>query len=210
MFCCKIREIHNEQRKINTKKSRNSGKTYSIRFRFLATVILAMLAITVFIGGLSIYEVDTYIQDQSENFVSISCDNEGDRINNSFKSMEKSVEIMKSYLMEFFNNETDVEDRVFQKQVINRAEQMFVDVARHTSTANSISYYFRLDPSISDSKAGLFYSKLDGGNEFISLEPTDLSLYSKDDIERVGWFWQPYEAQKPIWMKPYYNLKLFL
>lgn len=187
------------------KKSRNSGKTYSIRFRFLATVILAMLAITVFIGGLSIYEVDTYIQDQSENFVSISCDNEGDRINNSLKSMEKSVEIMKSYLMEFFNNETDVEDRVFQKQVINRAEQMFVDVARHTSTANSISYYFRLDPSISDSKAGLFYSKLDGGNEFISLEPTDLSLYSKDDIERVGWFWQPYEAQKPIWMKPYYN-----
>ena len=80
---------------------------------------------------------------------------------------------MKSYLMEFFNNETDVEDRVFQKQVINCAEQMFVDVARHTSTANSISYYFRLDPSISDSKAGLFYSKLDGGNEFISLEPTD-------------------------------------
>ena len=58
-----------------------------------------MLAITVFIGGLSIYEVDTYIQDQSENFVSISCDNEGDRINNSLKSMEKSVEIMKSYLI---------------------------------------------------------------------------------------------------------------
>ena len=85
------------------KKSRNSGKTYSIRFRFLATVILAMLAITVFIGGLSIYEVDTYIQDQSENFVSISCDNEGDRINNSLKSMEKSVEIMKSYLMEAMN-----------------------------------------------------------------------------------------------------------
>jgi hypothetical protein len=62
-----------------------------------------MLAITVFIGGLSIYEVDTYIQDQSENFVSISCDNEGDRINNSLKSMEKSVEIMKSYLMEAMN-----------------------------------------------------------------------------------------------------------
>ena len=187
------------------KKSRVFGKTYSIRFRFLATVILSMLALTVFIGGLSIYEVDDYIQDQSENFVNISCVNEGDRINNSLKSMEKSVEIMKSYLMEFFNSETDVKDRELQKKVIKSAEQMFVDVTRHTSTANSISYYFRLDPSISDSKSGLFYSKLDGGNEFISLEPTDLSIYSKDDTERVGWFWQPYEAQKPVWMKPYYN-----
>lgn len=187
------------------KKSRDFGKTYSIGFRFLATVILAMLAITVVIGGLSIYEVDSYIQDQSENFVRISCVNEGDRINNSLKNMEKSVEIMKSYLMEFFNSETDIEDKELQKKVIKSAEQMFVDVARHTSTENSISYYFRLDPSISDSKAGLFYSKLDGGNEFIPLEPTDLSIYSKDDTEHVGWFWQPYEAQKPIWMKPYYN-----
>jgi diguanylate cyclase (GGDEF)-like protein len=191
--------------KLNQKKFQTLGKTYSIRFRFLATVILAMLAITVFIGGLSIYEVDNYIQDQSENFVRISCINEGERINNNLKSMEKSVEIMKSYLMEFFDGDTDIEDKEFQKKVIQSADQMFIDVVKHISTTDTISYYFRFDPSIADSKSGLFYSKLDGGSEFISLEPTDLSIYSKDDTEHVGWFWQPYEAQEPIWMKPYYN-----
>ena len=81
----------------------------------------------------------------------------------------------------------------------------FSIISVYFSSENSISYYFRLDPSISDSKAGLFYSKLDGGNEFIPLEPTDLSIYSKDDTEHVGWFWQPYEAGKPVWMMPYYN-----
>ena len=187
------------------KKTNNLGKTYSIRFRFLATVILAMLAITVFIGGLSIYEVDSYIQDQSKGFVEATCVNEGEQINSSLKSMEKSVKIMESYLMEFFESEDDVADRELQKKVITSADLMFYDVTKHTSATNAVSYYFRLDPAISDGKTGLFYSKLNGTGEFVSFEPTDLSIYDKSDVEHVGWFWQPFEAQQPVWMKPYYN-----
>jgi methyl-accepting chemotaxis protein len=52
---------------------------------------------------------------------------------------------------------------------------------------------------------GFFYSKTKENDEFVSLEPTDISLYEKDDIEHVGWFWQPYEAGEPVWMSPYYN-----
>ena len=187
------------------KNDRALGKTYSIRFRFLATVIFAMLAVSIFIGGLSIYEVDTYILDQSENFVRVTCVNEWEQINDSLANMEKSAKVMESYLMEFFKSKEDVSDRELQKTVIKNADKMFVDVAKHTSTAGAVSYYFRLDPEISDSKAGLFYSKTGGGNEFISFEPTDISAYDKDDVEHVGWFWQPYEAKEPVWMKPYYN-----
>ena len=82
---------------------------------------------------------------------------------------------------------------------------MFHDVIKHTSNSGAIAYYFRLNPTISDSKAGLFYSKLNGSDEFLALEPTDLAIYEKDDTEHVGWFWQPYEAGAPIWMEPYHN-----
>jgi methyl-accepting chemotaxis protein len=165
-----------------------------------------MLAITVFIGGLSIYEVDSYVQDQAKTFVSITCTNEGEQINNSLKNMEKSVKIMESYLMEFFKDAADVSDRALQEKIIENADKMFLDVAKHTSTSGAVSYYFRLNPAISDSRSGLFYSKISGGSEFVSLEPTDLSLYDKNDTEHVGWFWQPYEAQKPVWITPYHNL----
>lgn len=194
-----------EKSKSNQKKIKTSDKTYSIRFRFLATVIVAMLAITVFVGGLSIYEVDNYIFKQSESFVSVTCVNEAERINNSLKNMEKTAKIMESYLMEFFNSEEDVANRDIQEKAIESANLMFVDVTKHTSTDGAVSYYFRFDPAISDSKSGLFYSKVNGGDEFVSFEPTDLSIYEKDDVEHVGWFWQPYEAQRPVWMKPYYN-----
>ncbi len=187
------------------KKNQKFNKMYSMRFRVLATVIFAMMAITIFIGGLSIYEVDNYIQAQAKDFVSVTCTNESSQINASLKNMEKSVKIMESYLMDFFTSESDLDDRDLQERVIKSAEQMFNDVANHTSTEGAVSYYFRFDPSISDGKSGLFYNKLNGSNEFVSVETTDLLLYDKDDVEHVGWFWLPYEAGEPIWIMPYHN-----
>ena len=49
-------------------------KTHSIQFKFLTTIISAMLAITVFVGGLSIYEVDKFVQYQTENFINVTCE----------------------------------------------------------------------------------------------------------------------------------------
>ena len=184
-------------------KKRKLSKTHSMQFRILATVIFAMLVITVFIGGISIYEVDQYIQDESKNFVVVTCENEGSQINALFDDMEKSVKFMESYVMGFFTEEVDVKDRNLQEKIINSADQMFADVAKHASGA--VAYYVRFDPAISDSKAGLFYSKVDGSDEYVSLEPTDIKLYDKEDTEHVGWFWQPYNAGKPVWMSPYYN-----
>ena len=181
------------------------NKTFSLRFRFLITIIVAMLAITVFIGGLSLYEVDNYVQTQTKNFVQVTCDNESTKINDSLRNMEKSVKIMESYLIDFFTDSTDIKDRTLQENVIKSADHMFMDVIKHTSTVGAVAYYFRFDPSISDGTSGLFYSKQVGGDEFLQLAPTDITIYKKDDTEHVGWFWQPYEAGKPIWMKPYHN-----
>ena len=179
------------------------NKTLPMRFQILTTIIFAMLAITVFIGGISIYEVDKYIQKESENFVMVTCENEGAQINNIFDSMEKSVKVMESYIMDFFVEGTIVEDHIFQEKVIANTDQMFADVANHASGA--VAYYFRFDPAISDSETGLFYSKTRENDEYIPFELTDISLYEKNDTEHVGWFWQPYDAGEPVWMSPYYN-----
>ena len=193
------------QEQIETKKKRKerAERTYSMQFRFWITVILAMFAIAVFIGGLSIYEINTYVKEQSEDFVRATCENEGAQINDSFGDMEKSVRIMESYVMDFFTDDVDVTDPALQQRVVKSADQMFVDVAKHTSGA--VAYYVRFDPAISNGTTGLFYSKLHGSDEYTALEPTDLSIYDRDDTEHVGWFWQPYDAGEAVWMAPYYN-----
>ena len=96
-----VKVIMNTNKTLKDKKWK-FNKTHSMQFRILATIIFAMLAITVFVGGISIYEVDQYVQDESENFVKVTCDNEGAQINNIFEDMEKSVKVMESYIMDFF------------------------------------------------------------------------------------------------------------
>ena len=189
--------------KVLKNKKQKFNKTHSMQFRILTTIIFAMLAITVFIGSISIYEVDQYIQNESENFVAVTCEYEGTQINSIFEDMKKSVMVMESYIMDFFTEETNIEDRDFQEKLISNTDRMFADVAKHARGA--VAYYFRFDPVLSTSTTGLFYSKTKESDEYIAFEPTDISLYDKEDTEHVGWFWQPYESRNPVWMLPYYN-----
>lgn len=181
-------------------------KAGSIQLKFFITIVSAILAISIFAGGISIYEVDNYIQKETENLVKITGSNEALQINDVFGDIEKSVRIMESYVLSFFDSAADAEDRDRQSTMIRLADEMFIDVAKNTS--GIIAYYLRLDPTISDSTAGLFYSKTEGTDELVKLVPTDISIYDRDDVEHVGWFWQPYDAGRPIWMEPYKNQNL--
>ncbi len=178
-------------------------KTRSIQFKFLMTIISAILAITVFIGGLSIYEVDNFVQQETKNFIDVTCEKEVSQINDNFGDMEKSVHIMESYVYGLIKNGADIENPETQVEIMNLSNDMFVDVAEHTDGA--IAYYFRFSPEISNSTCGFFYSKVNGEGDFVLFETTDLLQYDKDDTGHVGWYWQPYEAGKPIWLTPYYN-----
>ena len=178
-------------------------KIQSMQFKVLMTVISAMLAITVFIGGLSIYEVDKFVQHQTEDFINVTCEKDASQINDIFGDMEKSVHIMESYVLGLINSKADIEDAKKQADILERSDEMFVDVANNTDGA--VAYYFRFTPELSHNTFGLFYSKVKGKDGFIRFEPTDISLYDKSDTEHVGWYWQPFEAGKPVWMMPYYN-----
>ena len=178
-------------------------KIQSMQFKVLMTVISAMLAITVFIGGLSIYEVDQFVQHQTEDFINVACEKDASQINDIFGDMEKSVHIMESYVLGLINSKADIWNVEKQAEILERSDEMFIDVANNTDGA--VAYYFRFAPELSHNTFGLFYSKVKGKDGFIRFEPTDLSQYSKEDTEHVGWYWQPYEAGEPVWMLPYYN-----
>ena len=85
-------------------------KIQSMQFKVLITLLSAMLAITMFIGGLSIYEVDQFVQRQTEDYLNVTCEKDASQINDIFGDMEKSVHIMESYVLDFINSKADIED----------------------------------------------------------------------------------------------------
>lgn len=178
-------------------------KRNSLQCKFLTTILSAMLAITIFIGGLSIYEVDQFIQQQTEDFINITCAKEATQVNDIFGDMEKSVNIMSGYILDSFDSLAEIQSPSRQEEILAAADRMFADVADHTD--GTVAYYMRFAPEISDSKTGFFFTKTDGGKEYIRFDLTDLALYDRNDTEHVGWYWQPYDAGKPVWMTPYHN-----
>ncbi len=178
-------------------------KIQSMQSKFLITIISAILIITVFIGGLSIYEVDNFVQAETKNFINATCEKEVSQINDDFGEMETSVHIMESYVYGLINSKADVVNPQRQIEILEQSNEMFVDVAKHTGSA--VAYYLRFSPEISHGTCGFFYSKEKGKGEFIRFETTDLLKYDKNDNEHVGWYWQTYEAGEPIWLLPYYN-----
>lgn len=162
-----------------------------------------MLAITIFIGALSIYKVDQFVQQETENFIKVTCEKEAALMNDIFGDMEKSVNIMSGYILDFLDSAENIESSDTQKEIVHYADRMFADVANHT--ADVVAYYLRFSPEISDGQTGFFYSKISGSSQYFLLEATDLLRYERNDTERVGWFWEPYAAGKPVWMQPYFN-----
>ena len=66
-------------------------KIKSIQFKVLITLLSAMLAITMFIGGLSIYEVDQFVQRQTEDYINVTCEKDASQINDIFGVDVKSI-----------------------------------------------------------------------------------------------------------------------
>ena len=82
-------------------------KIHSIQFKALMTTISAMLAIAVFIGGLSMYEVDNFVQSQTEDYINVTCEKDASQINDVFGDMENGVRTMESYVYGLIKSEYD-------------------------------------------------------------------------------------------------------
>ena len=69
-------------------------KLHSVQFKFIMTIISAILALAILVGGLCIYEVDNYVQHHTKEIVEIMSSNEASQINDVFGDIETSVRIM--------------------------------------------------------------------------------------------------------------------
>ena len=177
-------------------------KAYSIQSAFLSSVLLGMFLLALFIGGVSAFELNRFVQASTKDLVTEKCEKESAQINEIFTGMEKSVRIMESYILDFVSSREDVKSTEWQDELVAQSNKLFENVAENTDS--TVAYYFRLALEISENK-GLFFSKGKNTNDFVEFELTDISRYPKDDKEHVGWYWEPYEAGTAIWMTPYYN-----
>ena len=175
----------------------------SIRAKVTVSIILCSLISSVLISVLSItYSSRTAISD-AQTELAMSCENASSEINALVSRIEQSVNTISDIALENLDFARFQTDSAYVESYTESLRDDFVTFAEHTDGA--ICAYIRYNPDFTDPTSGIFLTRPDTQSEFTSSTPTDFSIYDKDDVAHVGWYYIPVENKAPIWMDPYLN-----
>ena len=169
---------------------------HSLRTRItFLTVWLIVIAVTV-VTLVSVLFIRNNERHESEQLLLLLCESGERNLDYYFNSVQKSVEKISSFA------ETDL-DGLEAGQLsrhIKRVEKYFGEMASKTNGV--LTYYYRIDPEISETVKGFWYTDLDGEG-FVEHEVTDITLYDTQDTSKLVWFTVPKHTGESIWLPPY-------
>ena len=175
---------------------------HSIRTKFTTltvTAIIIALSIATLIGVISIRNLGRSDADQ---MLHLTAATGALNLESYFDSVEHSVETV-STLVQDSLEEISLDELDSQ---VERSRNLFGRIANNTNGV--LTYYFRIDPEISDTVEGFWYVREDGDG-FREHEVTDIHQYDTNDTSALVWFTVPKTAGKEgVWLPPYYTENL--
>ncbi len=168
----------------------------SLRTRItLMTVCVIVIAVAL-VTLLSVIFIRRTEQRESDQLLLLLCETGERNLDYYFNSVQKSVRKVASFA------EADLEGLETEQleRHMERVGKYFDEMASKTNGV--LTYYYRVDPAVSETVKGFWYTDLEGEG-FTPHEVTDITLYDTADISRLVWFTVPKYNGQPIWLPPY-------
>jgi len=168
----------------------------SIRAKMTLVTLLLIIVIITSMTLLSVVFIRSTEQQKSNQLLLLLCETGEKNLDYYFDSVQKSVRKVAAFV------EADLEgleDNQLARHM-ERVEKEFDEMASKTNGV--LTYYYRIDPEISDTVKGFWYMDLDGEG-FKKHEVTDISLYDTKDTSKLVWFTVPKYEGTPVWLPPY-------
>ena len=158
----------------------------------VSVIVIVMIIATVF-GVTAIKEIGVRNADQT---LLLLCETGQKNLNHYFESVEQSVGMVQTYAEADLDG---LEDEKLQSH-LNRVSNIFRELTYKTSGV--LTYYYRIDPDISQTVGGFWYVNLDGEG-FQAHAVTDISTYDTEDTSQLVWFTVPKATGEAVWLPPY-------
>lgn len=175
----------------------------SIKVKITLGIIICSLISSAFIGIMSIANARTISNTDAERELALTCQNTTAEMNATISRVEQSVNTLSDIAMERLDFSKMPNNPTYVRQYTESLMADFVKFAENTDGA--ICAYIRYNPDFTDPTSGIFLTRSDTNSAFDSVTPTDFSIYAKDDLAHVGWYYIPVENKAPLWMDPYLN-----
>lgn len=203
---------------------------HSIRTKITALTLAAILMSVLAIGGIGIAFIKLQGDQSAENEMRLLCENRVMTLDRYLLSIEQSVDMVVNYITETLEGvdltgmgvagatgygdslagvtRTDAQRRALDEMLANHIghiEAVFRSVAKHTNGV--ISYYYRINPELSDTQKGFIYNGIDRAR-FHRAGMVDIFDYERDDTSHVGWYYTALDRKAATWIDPYFNATL--
>ena len=172
----------------------------SIQNKILLVVISGLLVITAVVSAIAVNMTHSIMHKDADRILNNVCQKEAAYINDVLGDIVKSAQVMEHYAITEVQGLTALRDEAYRTAYLEKVERMFVDVALNTNGLEG--FFMRVNPKYSDGTTG-FYNLITENQKIRKMNVTDLSEYTEDDEQNVGWYYTAVRAGKSVWMEPY-------
>ena len=173
----------------------------SIRSRYISIISIAVILSRVTIGGISTRFIQLISNTYTEELLTLKCDDIQNELDSYVRKVEDCVDTASYYARDEIEGTSDKELKSYLKNVDN----LFYHIVKNTD--GIITYYYRIDPSVSNKQKGFWYSRY-GRPGFKAAELTDLEAYDENEEGRTNWYYTPKNKGEAVWIGPYVNKNL--
>ena len=172
-------------------------------FILLTVSVLSTTLLTSVAGLLSATKL---IKKDSHQILKLMSDSNSGKINSWFESIENTVTSLYNLAKNQLPSDTAYwSNQEYMDSYIQKMRSDTEIFALNTDSA--ITVYLRINPEYLSSESGfLLVKNSDGIYEDVPV--TDIALFNSSDRNHVGWWYEPIQHKKPLWLLPYYNQNL--
>lgn len=175
----------------------------SLRKKFLALLIASVLVTVLLVGGAGILNASRVVEEDSSRIMNLTCDKKTQEINTWLLSIEQSVDTLYGFAdSQLTDNRIFWNDEKYMDAYTEKIYEVMENAIQNTDCA--LSVYLRFNPELLTPVSGVFLVRNQDGS-IRNEEVTDISAYSPDEREYVGWYYEPLQNGVPTWMEPYDN-----
>lgn len=175
----------------------------SVQTKILSLVLMCVLLSGIALGSAGFFNARNVVEEDSSKIMNLQCTQKAQEIDERIRNIMQSVNTVYQYAYQRLDLEKLKSDKKYQETLMKKIQDMMLIALKNTEGA--ISGYIRTNPELTSSVSGVFLLRNNETKTFENCEMTDISLYSPDDVEHVGWYYLPIWSKKAIWIEPYHN-----
>ena len=200
---------------------------HSIRFKITAITVAAILVSILAVFTASFLIIRSETDQNSVGMMNLIDEDTRKSLEKYFQSIEQSVEIAANIAVEDLDSvflvecgairpsgaadtrtaEQHASLDAYLRDYCARIQAYFSGVADYTQGVTS--YYYCIDPEISQNEHGFFYKKI-GKTGFIEQPPLDARQFETDEILGASWYETAVRHGRPVWIGPYISQEAWI